>query len=638
MQARKPACLINITQLNDVCPQEKNFLLFNLLFQSPADVEFEAGETYIFNEQEIKLSHTLKPTDEKWFTPLPSFLVINANGEIVGNLHLLTIGSIYFQERILLMRVNVKEVASLLKSIQDKIRSYKYKKGPNFKNPMVVGLNFLLEKVEAVDASDKVLLEKYTAFTNFYLNRLSDAFQWSQLNVFPKKSYDSFPGETLNSFFIFTKSLRVYFSNENYFFQGRIITFQSKMIKRERKNNKGECFDVLRKYPQGSGGSASVYRIKSMCAPDKSKMARKHPYVYKISRKNSLEADYLASQELDHLKKSHNYQPGFFAMPYLGKNLADYYDSYISVLPNEQFVLEMLKVTHRAYAALATQMKGKFHGDIKAENLCINKNGNIYIIDYNKGAELTRLYAAPEILANEMRKFISFVLAGNKMVLDNFKIVTDKFIVDGEGNIHVYEDDETKAIVAVYAMKDLLDSKSSALEEVFPALAKAKIKIVYDDRDPSVEEYERQGDTWVLSDQEDLMFSFDYSLLTLLNAKSASLAESDVYSLARAMVEFWGDDHKIWTCADNLMLLYQYSVWSEPDELLASLFCKMRFEYSEAIFPEAILSAYQDTLQKCHTRVISERITAKQAADAFEAVYQDYVSYLENRLINRPAN
>ena len=88
-------------------------------------------------------------------------------------------------------------------------------------------------------------------------------------------------------------------------------------------------------------------------------------------------------------------------MPYLGQNFVNYYNANLRVASKKEFVHQMLILSARLFEAVIVQMKGQYHGDIKPDNICIDDNGRINFIDFARNNNATRLYAAPEILANE---------------------------------------------------------------------------------------------------------------------------------------------------------------------------------------------------------------------------------------------
>ncbi len=400
MLRRNTAVKINLLQINDSYWQKHNFLLFGLLFQSSPEAVYEAEKAYQYHERSIKLSHTLKADSEKIFTADQSFLVIDKMGETIGRVHLLPIGMIYFQDTRTVKKETKPDFNAIKKIIN--VAKKEYKTGKYTPNPIRQSFLFLEEKIKTIYADEENTVREYRAFLDFYLKCLRGAIDWSVVDISSEALSNNQLDEAAANFLMATKSFKKFTDTDYYFFQGKKISFDAIMIRRERKHNRGEAIDILAQNALGSGNSGMVYRVQSVfVAPEAKQKTKQHPYVYKLSEKETLEAEYHDSKTIEHLKKSRNPQMGFFAMPYLGQNFVNYYNANLRVASKKEFVHQMLILSARLFEAVIVQMKGQYHGDIKPDNICIDDNGRINFIDFARNNNATRLYAAPEILANE---------------------------------------------------------------------------------------------------------------------------------------------------------------------------------------------------------------------------------------------
>ncbi len=505
MRARNKQIPIKILEINNTYWLKNNYVLFGLLCQANPTAEYVAGEEYVYNEQTFILSHTLKTTEEKPFTAMPSFHVLNKAGELQGQLHLLPLGMIYFQD----FNANRNDIKTSLRAITKTIHETKkaYKISKYILNPIGESFKYLQEKIKTM-VYEPERLQEYHAFLSFYLNCLNDAECWPQVYV----TEDTLESQTfdfaLAQFLSVSKNIRLFIDSSNYYFQGKRIVFEAMFVRRERNENRGECFDILKQKPIGEGSYSTVYKVETVSVAFNAKpKLKQHKYVYKVSLDDDLKQEYEDTKTIDHLKKSRNYQPGFYALPYLGKNLMDYFNKYFLVMPASLFVRDMLKISAHLYSAVLEQMKGKYHGDLKSDNFCINDEGKISVIDYTRHNAHTTRYAAPEVL-------------------------------------------------------------------------------------------------------------------TAMNGRAGTV-KSDVYSLARSLVEMWGGDPLLENKNGN-DVIRNAVLTSEPVDLLKNVFDSMKNNYTEKEFPSDLLVRYQAILLACHDRDSEKRLSIKEAANAFNEVFQQF--------------
>ncbi len=630
MQVRNQAGLINVTQINDSINPEQNFQLFGLLMQNPNITEFNALEPYTADGATVTLSHNLKATDIKPFSTEQAYLVLNDRGEVVGHLHLLNIGMIYFQNLTeLRSRVNTEKGVAYLQQLMNEILKENVKDAKYFKHPMARACNYVLEQLKTIDEKNTALLSEYYNFMYFYVNSLADSKKWTALRV--KSKQLALPENSLaRQFLTLAKDNNIFFADRPYYFKKRMIVFDATIVRRQRKNNKGEGFDILGKHSLGKGGSSSVYHVKHFYVEDQSKAALKHPYVYKISKTNELQAEFEATKELDHLAKSRNFHPGLFSMPYFGDALINYLENYLFKLRDEQFVPEMLRMTARIFEAAANQLKGKYHGDLKGENFCIDAKKNIHVVDFTKGQSMTPCNAAPEILCDEMCSLIKAFLAGHPHKHPHIKFEPLNFFIDEAECINLL-DQETETVKAIYSLSALLDAENTAIFDE-PLLESAKVRVIFDTqrkRDGRKPALPTGGLIYSYREGEALYVT-DYSLLDLLKGVSCETEKSDVYSLARMMAEVWGDDHTLWTATNNFLYIYDNVAVGETQDLLEGLFEKVLASFSEKIFPRDILAQFKEALLKCHAHNPQERPSMVEAATLFKDISVKYQEVMQH--------
>ena len=70
----------------------------------------------------------------------------------------------------------------------------------------------------------------------------------------------------------------------------------------------------------------------------------------------------------------------------------------INTKKGEDFIYELLNFSAKLFFALAEQFKGKVHGDIKIDNICVDEAEKLWIIDYRRVNNFTYHYASPEVL------------------------------------------------------------------------------------------------------------------------------------------------------------------------------------------------------------------------------------------------
>ena len=582
MQSR----MINLTQINDSFDPVNNFALFNLLINNPDTLDYQAGEIYSSEGGDLKLSHSLKATDINPFTPNQAYVVLNEKDEIIGDLHLLNIGMVYFRAEMPMTSVKTIAADVFLTILQERV--LEYIRDDNFQNPNKQAWQYLLEKLKGVDASDSATLEKYTAFYYFYASRLSESLMCPTMKISRLQFGMLAPAGILKNFLQASKDIPIFPADRDYFFQKKKISFDDCIVvRRARKENRGECLDLLDHDAVGFGGSSSVYRVKNVFVTDQSKKRLKHPYVYKISNNASLtlKDEFEDTKSLAHLARSRNYHPGFYAMPDLGKSLYDFLEEYLfAIRDNRKFIHEVLRLTAALFSAVDKQLNGKLHGDLKHDNFCIDKLGNITIIDYSKSSYFTPPYASPEVLKFEVSKAVNIFMTEPTAKMGVVRLEPKNFTIDSDGNIQMQGNDSGS----------VHDSAKMTLS------------------------FGRAED----------FFAMDYFVSDLLNAPQEVTEKSDIYSVARMLAEIWNDPNEIWNELDNFVYIYDTIVTDEPDDLLAGLFGVMKLKYSEKDFPRDVLKTYQSFLRICHASNPENRPSAAEAAAMSRAILNHYEALL----------
>lgn len=580
---------INLSRINDSTFSKTNFLLFNLLISYSEQTTFQAGQTYVCDDQPLTLTHTLTVSDITPFTSGQAYTVLNDKDEIVGDLHLLDIGMVYFRDDYSLTRTNNIRADMLQQLMQEKIRDYILDE--QFVDTRKNAWRYLLAAFKKVDVNNEALIRKYYAFYCFYSARLSDALMCASVKV-KREHFGQLVADGLLKYFLLTsKDIPIYSPERSYFFQNTRICFQAYVIRRQRKENRGECFDLLSSVSVGSGGTSTVFRVKNVYVKDQSKTVLKHPYVYKISNSaaETLQDEFEETKKLTHLAKSRNYHPGFYAMPYLGQSLFDYLENHLFKLAAKKedgrFIHEVLKLTVRLFSAVETQLKGQFHGDLKHDNFCIDKNGKVSVIDFSKLRYFTPVYASPEQLKNEMKKAVVKYLSDPSMNGVVMRFTPDNFTFGGDGQIQL---------------------KS-----------------------------EEAGDgarLLVSSGKRDNKCTIDYLLSDLLSEIEEEDHKSDIYSVARMLAEILNDPNDIWEQQDNFVFIFDAVVTEAPDDLLEGLFSTMRKKYTESVFPAELLRAYQALLRQCHASNPADRPNAQVTAEIAQAILNEYETSLNLKL------
>lgn len=391
MQTRHSHFILNIDLLNDINFQRQNFFLFNFLFSSAPNTEYTAGTVYTINDQPFTLTHTLKTTPNKMFTPMQAFLVLNENGVIIGDLHLLSIGIIYFHQ--------YAQPSIALNGLRTKLEMLILKMRLTFENikadtPLSRELAFLEARIKKITPE---ALSCYYLFTYFYDVRLNAATQWKTMNVVlesPKAiSYH------LHCFLHSTADTHLFLHHENYYFQNYAIQFEYTMVRRQRKKAPYAGFDMLWHESLGTGKTSDVYPVIALYVENNDKCALKHPYVYKISRAQSLKKEFEEAKDVAHLSKARNYHPELYSLPYFGEDFVSFYEKTIFDKPPQELIYQFLKYTAKVFYAIDQQLKNIIHGDIKPNNICVDADGEVWLIDYHRANQFTYHYAAPELLS-----------------------------------------------------------------------------------------------------------------------------------------------------------------------------------------------------------------------------------------------
>ncbi len=463
MQPRQLNKTINITILNESKHKAESFCLFNLLFTSSPDAIYSADTVYTVDGQSFTLSHNLKATDKKTYTPMQAFWVINDKDEIIGDLHLLSIGIVYYQERMKLPflpygPVELKKVQALInrtlirykKSILDDPISREY---------------LFLEKI--VEKCDVLELSNYYMFIQFYNSWLALARQWDKilvtLNTHQPISYH------LHCFLHSTRETHFFIDYKKYFFQNVIIQFDRAMIRRQRSKPPTECFDILGRDEVGYGHTSTVHPVVALYVEGGKKCALKHPYVYKISARYALDDEFAATRDITHLQRARNYHPEFFALPDFGVCFYNYFQKDIKDKYSIYFIHTVLQYSARVYYAIAEQFKDKPHGDVKADNICIDVTGKLWLIDYRRVNNYTYHYVAPEVVTRKTtQSFAGDVYSAARMICEFWKDPHPIWSVSNEKPDLIVNEIACKNSKAL--LQPLFDEMESAYSEVeFPS-------------------------------------------------------------------------------------------------------------------------------------------------------------------------